>query len=261
MPQRIQGINDKVAPFVDDLGRRQRWWRAEARKKGVRPSDLAKEVDLRSAEELRQGLRMFFPDDTIMGEELPPENEGQGRTWVLDPLDGSRNYSHGLALWGISVALVVEGRPVAGVYHLPDVQETFIATRNAGAKFNGDTLMTPRWDGLTGGDMVAVGGWDVPTALRRGAMRRLGCAGAELCYLAAGRLAAVALASPRLWDVAAAALIAEEAGAEVGFVDGQEPNCLWPWAPAAPKRLRTMVAWAPGVEDPREGAPSGKPTP
>ena len=75
--------------------------------------DLAAEVDLRSAQELRQGLRMFFPSDGFMGEELPPENMGAGRTWVLDPLDGSRNYAHGLALWGISVALFVEGRPMA----------------------------------------------------------------------------------------------------------------------------------------------------
>lgn len=259
MPQPFQGINDKVAPFVYDLGRRQRWWRSEAQKRGTRPPDLAKEVDLRSAVELRQGLRMFFPDDTIMGEELPPENEGRDRAWVLDPLDGSRNYAHGLALWGISVALLVEGRPVAGVFHLPDRDETFIATRAGGATFNGDPLHTPRWNGLSGEDMVSAG-WDVPTALRRGAVRRLGCAGAELCYLAAGRLAAVALASPRLWDVAAAGLIAEEAGSSAGFVDGQLPSALWPWDIAEPKRTRTLVAWAPGVEDPREGAPIGTPS-
>jgi len=256
MPEPFQGINDKVAALVNDLGRRQRWWRSEGRRKGTRPSDLAAEVDLRSAQELRQGLRMFFPDDGFMGEELPPENMGAGRTWVLDPLDGSRNFAHGLALWGISVALLVEGRPMAGVFHLPDVGETFVATRGGGAWFNGEPLKTPTWDGLGVNDMVTVGGWDVPKALRRAVVRRLGCTGAELCYLAAGRLAAVHLTSPRLWDVAAAALVAREAGCDLEYVGGRGSS-LWPWDLDEPKSRETLVAWAPGVGDPRDGAPEG----
>jgi fructose-1,6-bisphosphatase/inositol monophosphatase family enzyme len=112
--------------------------------------------------------------------------------------------------------------------------------------------------------MVTVGGWDVPESLRKASLRRLGCAGAELCYLAAGRLAAVHLSSARLWDVAAAGLIAQEAGAQVSFVDSAGADSIWPWDIEQPKSRRTLVAWAPGVEDPRPGAaqrvPGGTPS-
>ena len=257
MPQPHEGINDKVVELLDDLGRRQRWWRSEARKTGMRPKELASSVDERSAHELRWGLKLFFPGDGIVGEELPPENESADRTWIVDPLDGSRNFAHGLALWGISVALVVDDRPVLGVYHLPDVRETFVVTRGEGAWFNGERLQARKWGALDEGDMVSVGGLDVPEPLRRGALRRLGCAGAELCYLAAGRLAAVHLGGARLWDVATAALVAQEAGCTAGFLDGGE---LWPWSPRAPLSNRTLVAWAPGVADPRGGARHGTPS-
>lgn len=256
MPEPLGRINHKVVPFLDDLGRRQRWWRSEARKTAMLPKDLGAAVNERSASDLCWGLRLFFPEDGIVGEELTPDRADAPRVWVVDPLDGTRNYAHGLALWGISVALFEEGRPIAGAYHMPDAAETFVAVQGEGAWFNGERLRTPSWAGPDAGDIVSIRGSDAPRALRRGILRRLGCVGAELCYLAAGRLAGVHLAGPRLWDVAAAGLIAQEAGSTVGFLDGGD---LWPWSVHEPTSARSLVAWPPGMGDPREPAdPDGR---
>jgi myo-inositol-1(or 4)-monophosphatase len=232
---------------VEDLGRQQVRWRQRGGAEGRNAAQIATEADRLSAEHLRKTLHRLFPDDGLVGEELPDEWPSRERVWVIDPLDGTRNYAHGLPIWGISLALMIDAAPVLGVFHLPDAPETFHAIRGEGAHLDGEPLAAPHRDGLGSKDLVTVGGFDFPADFAKGLLRRLGCSVAEQCYLAAGRLAAMHLSGPRLWDVAAGSLIAREAGCTVRRLDDVP---LWPWQPrrsGAGGRF-SLGGWGPGVK-------------
>ena len=245
----LWNVVEEVSEVLVALGGQQRRWRTESRSRGQRLGDLAREADRRSSEQVGAALRARFPDAGVVGEECEPYRPDARVVWVVDPLDGTRNYSHGLSIWGISVARLEGDRPTAGVFHLPDAGETFAAVAGEGARLSGAPLRTPEWPGMGRTDLVTVGGFDFPAALKRGLIRRLGCAGAELCYLGAGRVAGVHLSRPWLWDVAAAALIAEEAGCRVARADA---DSLWPWPVSNMRCAAALVGWGPGIADPRD---------
>jgi myo-inositol-1(or 4)-monophosphatase len=197
--------------------------------------DLVTEVDLECERMCRSVLAERFPDHDVLAEEF-----GAGRStrapsrwrWVFDPLDGTTNYAHGLPIYCASLGLEIDGRTDVGAVYDTSRRELFTAVRGEGARLNGQPLAVSETGTLidalivTGfpydvhqkaGDLVALFGAFLSRAR---AVRRLGSAALDLCYVAAGRFDAFWEQHLKPWDVAAGALIVEEAGGRVTGMDG-----------------------------------------
>lgn len=203
--------------------------------------DVVTEVDHLSEALILAAIRERFPGDGILAEESGEHRgsrSGQGRdgalvdatarslahgrTWIVDPLDGTINYANGIPVFCVSVGLVVDGHPSAGAVHDPMRGETFSASADGPARLNGRPITASDKERLS--DFVvsmALGGRAVVTrarAVRRAirVSRSMGSAALALAYVANGRFDAfIQSGGMSAWDVAAAGLIAERAGAVV----------------------------------------------
>lgn len=188
--------------------------------------DLVTEVDDQAEQVIKEILLGTFPNYGILAEEGGQvHGEGDDR-WVVDPLDGTTNYAHGLPIFSVSIALERAGGVVLGVVHDPIREETYVAEQGSGATLNGEPIKVSGTDDPIRALLVTGFPYDrdeVPAALelfRRftmltQSMRRLGSAALDLCYVASGRLDGYYERGVRAWDVAAGALIVEEAGGKV----------------------------------------------
>ncbi|MEI6668271.1 MAG: inositol monophosphatase family protein [Acidobacteriota bacterium] len=198
--------------------------------------DLVTEVDLEVERMCRKVLGERFASHDILAEELGGEPAAVSGTseycWIFDPIDGTTNYAHGLPIFCASLGLEIRGRiDVAAVYD-PTRRELFTAERGVGAFLNGTRMAVSKAAELV--DSVLVTGFPYnihqnPEDIlglfgsfitRARAVRRLGSAALDLCYVAAGRFDGFWEASLRPWDVAAGALLVEEAGGRVCGMDG-----------------------------------------
>jgi myo-inositol-1(or 4)-monophosphatase len=204
--------------------------------------DLVTEVDLECERMCRAVLADRFPDHDILAEELgggPAQGVSSRYRWVFDPLDGTTNYAHGLPVFCASLALEIDGRSEVGAIYDPTRKELFTGERGQGAFLNGTRLQVSDTSGLLDALLVTGFPYDVHQKLgpliemfsaflgRARAVRRLGSAALDLCYVAAGRFDGFWEQSLRPWDVAAGALIVKEAGGRVTGMDGT------PFDPAA----------------------------
>jgi myo-inositol-1(or 4)-monophosphatase len=204
--------------------------------------DLVTEVDLECEKMCRAVLAERFPHHDILAEELS-SGPGQPRTsryrWVFDPLDGTTNYAHGLPVFCASLALEIDGRVEVGAIYDPTRKELFTGERGQGAFVNGTRLRVSETRGLLDALLVTGFPYDVHEKLvpllamfgaflgEARAVRRLGSAALDLCYVAAGRFDGFWEKTLKPWDVAAGALIVEEAGGRITGMDGS------PFDPAA----------------------------
>ena len=197
--------------------------------------DLVTEVDLECERMCRAVLAERFPDHDILAEELssgPAQVASAHYRWVFDPLDGTTNYAHGLPVFCASLALEIDGQAVAGAVYDPTRKELFTGERGAGAFLNGTRLQVSETGALLDALLVTGFPYDVHQKLQpliamfgaflgqARAVRRLGSAALDLCYVAAGRFDGFWEQSLRPWDVSAGALIVEEAGGRVTGMDG-----------------------------------------
>lgn len=220
------------------MARRESGFRVD--KKGT--IDLVTDVDLECERMCRAVIAERFPDHDVLAEEMssgPGERAVSTHRWVFDPLDGTTNYAHGLPIFCASLALEINGRAEAAAVYDPTRRELFTSERGEGAYLNGVRLQVSIADRLidsllvTGfpydvhkqsGDLVGLFGAFLGRAR---AVRRLGSAALDLCYVAAGRFDAFWEQHLNPWDVAAGALIVAEAGGVVTGMDGS------PFDPAA----------------------------
>jgi fructose-1,6-bisphosphatase/inositol monophosphatase family enzyme len=216
--------------------------------------DVVTEVDHLSEELILGAIRERFPDDGILAEESGEHHAVRGdaptlalgRTWVIDPLDGTVNYANGLPFFCVSIGLLVDGRPAVAVIHDPMRRETFAAAAGAGATLGGRPITVSAKERLE--DLVislALSGRGVASRVRatRKAIRvsrNMGSAALALAYVANGRFDAfVQTGGLSAWDIAAAGLIAERAGATVTDLTGG------PWFDLARKSKSIGVIAAP----------------
>lgn len=208
-------------------------------------TDVVTQMDTRSEAAIIDLILARRPADSVLGEEGGERSGSSGVRWVIDPLDGTVNYTYGQPLWAVSVAAEVAGHTVVGVVDVPVIGETYVAVRGHGSYLITATettrleVSTP--NGLDAA-LVATGfGY---AAFRRAAqgrtvsavlpqvrdIRRGGAAAVELCFLAARRVDAYFERGVQPWDYAAGALIVSEAGAVVGGPVGQAPSSELFWA-------------------------------
>ena len=204
--------------------------------------DLVTEVDLECERMCRTTIADRFPDHDILAEEMGATSAARTPSryrWVFDPLDGTTNYAHGLPIFCSSLALEIDGRAEVGAIYDPTRRELFTAERGLGARLNGAPLGVSRTGVL--GDALLVTGFPYDVQKQAGdlvalfgeflgrarAVRRLGSAALDLCYVAAGRFEGFWEQHLKAWDVSAGALIVAEAGGRVTGMDGS------PFDPAA----------------------------
>lgn len=167
-------------------------------------------------------LNSARPNDAVLSEEQSTAYDpANARTWVIDPLDGTTNFARGLPIWGISIGLLVNGLPSVGVLLFPVLGDLFQATRGGGAFLNGSPIVT------MGTRLVNAPLDDDQVFLECTRTRRrynldlpfksriFGSAAYHLCKVAEGCAVGGVEATPKLWDIGAAALILEEAGGAI----------------------------------------------
>lgn len=194
-------------------------------------SELVTDTDVAVDTLIAEHLERQFPHESRLTEELAPDRDSldlHAALWVVDPIDGTVNFAHGLAHVAVSIAWVEEGRAELGVVHAPFLNETFTALRGEGAYRNGERIRVSRQTSLAR-SLVATGfpynrDRRVPLLRRFSAVlmqcqdiRRNGSAALDLCDVACGRLDAY-YESVSPWDFAAGLLIAREAGARTGHL-------------------------------------------
>ncbi len=192
--------------------------------------DVVTIADKESEKLILRRIKESFPEHSVLSEESGESDTDSRWRWVIDPLDGTTNYSQGLPVFSVSIALEYDGEAVAGVVYAPYLDEMFSAIKGEGAFLNGKRIGCAEKCSLS--QAVVATGMPVDKAENpdnnfdnvaavvtkvRG-LRRYGSAAIDLSYVAAGFLDAFWELSLLRWDIAAGALIAAEAGAVVEFL-------------------------------------------
>ncbi len=196
------------------------------------PTNLVTEMDARVEALVVDRLLAAFPGDAILAEERGAQAGRSGRRWIIDPLDGTTNYAHGVPVYGVSIALDVGGRVELGVVYDPSQRELFVAERGAGV-FCNDTRLTVSSTETLNGSLLTTGfPYDIRVnpdnnlkesaafAVRARAVRRMGSAVLDLAWIAAGRYDGFWALRLGPWDVAAGGLMVEEAGGRLTSLTG-----------------------------------------
>ncbi len=197
--------------------------------------DVVTEADHLSEALILDAIRGRYPDDAILAEESGEHRavageaptSGKGRVWIVDPLDGTVNYANGIPFFCVSIGMVEGGKPAVGVVHDPTRHETFAATSGGPATLDGRPIHMSDKERLSdfvismalNGRSVATRNRNVRKAIR--IPRSMGSAALALAYVANGRFDAfIQQGGLSTWDIAAAGLIAERAGARVTSMTG-----------------------------------------
>jgi myo-inositol-1(or 4)-monophosphatase len=216
------------------------------------PTDVVTQTDLRAEERVRAILLGATPEAGILAEEGGPTARGARLQWVIDPLDGTINFIYGVPLFAVSVAAAVDGDVVAGA--VVDVLrgELFSAHRGGGARCDGVSIAVSACAALP--EALVTTGFSYRAELRdvQGEVahrllsraRDLRCFGStalELCWVACGRVDGYFQRDTEIWDRAAGALIAEEAGARIEMPCPENDDLVIAAGPVVFEELRAAV--------------------
>ncbi|MEM7074423.1 MAG: inositol monophosphatase family protein [Pseudomonadota bacterium] len=197
--------------------------------------DFVSRADIAAEEIVRTTLRAARPSYGWLGEESGgAPGEDPTRRWIVDPLDGTTNFLHGLPHWAVSIALEHKGRIVAGVVYDPAKDEMFFAEKGEGAWLNDTRLRVSgrsrMIEAIFATGVPFGGGGDLPATLQDLArlmpvcagVRRWGSAALDLAYVAAGRFDGYWERSLSAWDIAAGLILVQEAGGLAGPVRAED---------------------------------------
>jgi myo-inositol-1(or 4)-monophosphatase len=198
-----------------------------------RPHDFVTEVDKQAEQIIIDTVRRNYPNHGFLAEESG-EIQGDGTVWIIDPLDGTTNFIHNFPHFAVSIAISIRGRIEHGLVYDPIRHELFIASRGQGAQLNNRRLrVSPRT--TLQGALLGTGfpyryPEHIPTYIKTlqalmeqvAGIRRAGSAALDLAYVAAGRLDGFWEFGLGPWDIAAGALLIQEAGGLISDVQGTE---------------------------------------
>jgi len=216
-------------------------------------NNLVTEMDGRAEALVVDALLARFPDDGILAEEGSMRAGRSGRRWVIDPLDGTTNYAHGVPIYAVGIALERAGAVDLGVVYDPGRDELFVAERGGGAWLNETRMAVSTVAALDTSLLVTGFSYDIRTnpdnnlaeyaafSVRARAVRRLGSALLDLAYVAAGRFEAFWELTLGPWDVAAGAILVEEAGGRVTDLRGGPLDLDHPTIVASNGRIHDEV--------------------
>lgn len=197
--------------------------------------DVVTRADIASEKLIVDGLRKAFPTHSIRTEEAGVIEGSDSRyRWIIDPVDGTVNFSRGIPLWGISIALHFEGKPLVAVVNLPKLGELYTAVRGGGAFMNDKPIhVSDEFDpthaivsngDFNVGDVAKINAQNSRNfAAEAEAFERVKCLGSaviEGCFTACGRIDCFVMTMSYPWDIAAIALLVEEAGGKSTRIDG-----------------------------------------
>jgi myo-inositol-1(or 4)-monophosphatase len=193
-----------------------------------KPGELVTQADANCQRIIINRIKENYPDHGFIAEEgepgkifkQPPRGD-EKIWWVIDPIDGTNNFAHGLLLFTVSVAAMHEGESIVGAIFDPATESMFTAVKNGEPQLNGRKIDTAEKDmdefssvGLDSHFENGVPGW-TQEIIKRTRFRNLGTTALQLAYVAKGSLVGTIANTPKLWDIAAGAFIAEAAGAKV----------------------------------------------
>ncbi|MFX1516137.1 MAG: inositol monophosphatase family protein [Promethearchaeota archaeon] len=184
------------------------------------------EADLKADTLIKTIIQDYFPDHDILSEESGRENNPSDYLWVIDPLDGSTNFSVHNPFFAVSISLLHKDKPLIGVVYSPYQDELFTAEANRGAYLNNHPITVDENGTLEELFLAYANGRDINSRkkmvevfgklkLLNNKVRQVGAASLELCYVASGRFGAFLMPGLNAWDVFAGVLIVKEAGGVV----------------------------------------------
>lgn len=197
------------------------------------PNDFVSTVDREAERRIIEAIRGRYPDHAILAEESGESGDHEV-CWVIDPLDGTTNFLHGLPWYAVSIGVLRNGRPECGVIYAPATNELFSGARGKGARLNNQRLRVAGRKGLKGALLAT--GFPIRQVAhldeylqtlgevigQSSGVRRAGSAALDLAYTAAGRFDGFWEVGLKPWDLAAGVLLVEEAGGMVSdFAGGQ----------------------------------------
>jgi myo-inositol-1(or 4)-monophosphatase len=187
-------------------------------------NDFVTNVDKASEELYISELKKYFPDFDILAEETGGKSKSSNPKWIIDPIDGTTNFTKGIPIYGISIGLEVDSEIVLGVVNHISMNEVFTAVKGGGSHLNGGAIRVSLTDDI---DRILIGtgfpfrrGSDFSSYIRvfealaktTAGIRRPGSASIDLCWTACGRYDAFFEFGLNPWDVSAGSLIVKEAG-------------------------------------------------
>ncbi len=226
-------------------------------KEGI--NNIVTEADHASEKAIMDTIREQFPDHFILSEETGEHRMDSEYKWIIDPIDGTINYAHGIPICCVSIAIEKKGEIIFGAVHNPFLNEFYFAEKGAGSSLNGEKIQVSQQSSVLNACLVTGFPYtylDMPNGplqvferfIRKGIpVRRLGSAAMDLCWVAAGRFDGFYEHKLEAWDSAAGFLLVEEAGGRVTDFEGAH------YSPYQPHILATngaihdeMIQWIRG---------------
>jgi len=223
----------KAARRAGEIATRQLKHLDEVHVRSKNVNDFVTQVDEAAEECIISTIQKYYPDHAFLAEESGIQGDSE-YTWIIDPLDGTTNFIHGLPIFSVSIALRIKGRLSIGVVYDPNRQELFTAIRGRGAQVDGHKIRVSGRRGLEG----ALIGTGFPyrshdrmqsylamleqVLLNTAGVRRPGSAALDLANLAAGRLDGFWEFGLNTWDIAAGSLILREAGGLISELEDKD---------------------------------------
>lgn len=207
------------------------------------------DADLAADRFIEKAIHTSYPNDLLMSEEQKPDfklNSDQ-IVWIIDPLDGTTNFSLGLHIWGVSIARIVQGYPDTAAIYFPMLDEMYAAQRGHGATLNGEQLvlgevLKPKPASFFSCCSRTFRHYRVNLPYKA---RILGSAAYSFCTLCSGAARVVFDATPKIWDIAGAWLLVEEAGGAIASFDDLQPFPLRPEIDYEKQVFTTLAAATP----------------
>ena len=188
----------------------------QVKKKG--PLDFVTNADLRAEKIIIDELKKAKPNFSILSEEVGfKKNKDTENIWIIDPIDGTINFLHGIPHFAISIGLLSNDEIKSGLIFDPIKNEIFYAEKDNGAFFNNERIRVSKKNELS--DCLFATGGKKYNSLNEISTRKSGCAALDLAYVASGRYDGYCQSDLNLWDIAAGIIILKEAGGLINEVD------------------------------------------